>query len=178
MPRHDHKLSCLADVGGKLVYKCGSNNPRPKKLKQTRILGVPLAGHPSLKKPLRAAGRKPAMNEAEKFFHEHAGYGYNPKKETKEQGRRSGAKRLARAEAIASSRGWQYEWEEDPEEWQGDVGERPSEVLTAVLRDEDGNVLASLGGVGLSGNFAEDRRYRRTVEAELALQAASEKGLL
>jgi hypothetical protein len=106
------------------------------------------------------------------FFYRHAGWGYTPGKETKAQGRKRGAKALARAEAEASARGWRVDWEGDPEEYQmGDAEtEHPKEVLGAVMRDEHGHVLASLWGIG-----DPDRNYSRVVEAELALEALGGK---
>ena len=42
----------------------------------------------------------------------------------------------------------------------------PDEVLIAVLKDADGHVLESLGGIG-----DPSPSYQRLVEAELALEA-------
>ena len=105
---------------------------------------------------------------AAQFFYKHAGWGYTPGKETKAQGQRRGAKLLAEAEAEAARRGWRVKWEDDQLPYEiGDAEtEMPSEVLTAVLYDENGNVLASLGGIA-----DPDRNYGRVVEAELALEA-------
>ena len=47
------------------------------------------------------------------FFHKHAGYSWDPKKETHEQGRRRCARELADAEQTAAARGWRVEWEHD-----------------------------------------------------------------
>jgi hypothetical protein len=103
------------------------------------------------------------------FFRKNAGYATRSG-ESKAKAKTRGAQALARAEAEAAARGWTVDWEEDPEEWQG-CDERPFEVLTAVLRDADGNVLASLGGIGMSGNRIQDRAYARVMEAELASEA-------
>jgi hypothetical protein len=103
------------------------------------------------------------------FFHKHAGYAVR-RGESKAKAKTRGALALARAEAEAEARGWTVDWEEDPEEWQGDIA-RPFEVLTAVLRDADGHVRASLGGVGMTGNQRTDADYKRVVEAELADEA-------
>lgn len=109
----------------------------------------------------------PKLRKAYDFFKEHAGYVV---------GRRGmGALELARAEAYADEHGWEAIWEDDPEEWLLDV-ERPEEVLTCVLRDENGVVIGSLGGIDMSGNTRQDRDYRRVVEAELALEAMPDKG--
>jgi len=75
---------------------------------------------------------------------------------------------------LAESLGWTVDWEEDPEEYQsGGEWDQPKEVYVALLRDEEGNVLTSLGGIG-----DPDRNFARVTEAELALEAASEAGLL
>jgi len=124
--------------------------------------------------------KKNRRKAAEDFFYEHGGFGYDPKKETKTQGRRRSAKEAAKAEEIASRLGWTFEWEHDQEPYEmGDAEtEMPAEVLTCVLRDENGQVLESLGSIGMSGNLKKDRDYGRTVEADLAHEAAHRKGLL
>ena len=112
---------------------------------------------------------------AVKFFIRHAGSGYDPKKETKAQGRRRGAVALAKAEAEAEKRGWTVEWkhEEDPDlSWADDEQrEAIDEVLYATLRDDAGQSLASLGNITFGKNSVHNRRYGRVVEAELALEA-------
>jgi hypothetical protein len=96
------------------------------------------------------------------FFKEWAGYVV---------GRRGqGALRLARAEALGKELGLVFEWEFDPEPWDGD-GPAPDEVLCCGCRDvdEDGwplEVLSSLCGIA-----DPDRNYCRVVEAELAWEA-------
>jgi hypothetical protein len=104
------------------------------------------------------------------FFRKHAGYARKPS-ESVSHARARCARELARAEAEASARGWRVEWEGDPEPYQiGDAeDEMPSEVLGAVLRDENGHVLGSLWGIG-----DPTRQYRRVVEAELADEALYE----
>lgn len=104
---------------------------------------------------------------AEEFFYEHAGYSYGPD-QTPEQGRCETATKLAEAEAYAAKRGWRVDWQDDPEPYQlGDAAtEMPSQVLCAVLCDDDGAVLESLGGIG-----DPSPEYRRVVDAELALEA-------
>ena len=114
--------------------------------------------------------RRSRSSSAKSFFYKHAGWGYAPGKETKAQGRRRGAKLLAHAEKEAERRGWRVEWEDEisPDlSWMDDDERAEShEVLTAVLRDENGGVLASLGNI-----TEPDRNYGRVVEAELALEA-------
>lgn len=119
-------------------------------------------------------------SEAEKFHHQHGGFSYDPKKETKAQGKRRSAQQAAKAEKIAEELGWRFEWENDPEPYEmGDAEtEAPDEVLTCVLYDENGDVLASLGGIGMSGTQRERKNYGRVIEAELAMEGASNRGLL
>lgn len=103
----------------------------------------------------------PNLRRAFKFFHANAGYIVGE--------RAKGAISLARAEQEASSRGWNYEWKPDEigaQEWYCQCGCVPEEVLGCILRDEEGNILASLWGIG-----DPDRNYRRVVEAELASEA-------
>lgn len=124
------------------------------------------------RKPGKSAGswdRAAPSARAVDFFRKHAGYAVSAG-ESKARARTRGAQALARAEAEATARGWRVDWEEDPEEWQGD-SERPFEVLSAVLRDAEGRVLASLGSIGMTGNRRTDADYGRVVEAELAAEA-------
>lgn len=123
-----------------------------------------------------------ARSEAEKFFYKHAGYAYpaGASKAQRERARWDNAKALADAEREAEERGWAVEWDHDPEaetDWMDEEQLRDFEngrleVLNALLTDEDGNVLASLGGVALYGN-SEGRATARVVEAELAVEALS-----
>ena len=110
--------------------------------------------------------------QAVAFFRKNAGYSYKTGavKSVKAKARTAHATSLAQAEAEAEARGWTVRWEDDPEEWQG-CDERPFEVLNAVLLDESGQVLESIGSVGMSGNRSTDRDYGRVIEAELAEEA-------
>ena len=118
---------------------------------------------------VHATKKTAPSTKAVDFFRKHAGYSMRPG-ESKAKAQTRGGQALARAEAEAKARGWTVDWEDDPEEWQGDV-ERPFEVLTAVLRDASGQVLASLGGNGMTGNRKDDADARRVIEAELADEA-------
>ena len=97
------------------------------------------------------------MAPAEQFFFDNAaGYSYDPKAETPEQGRAKCAQRLAAAEAEADRRGWWVEWADDDEE---DGAPR----WCALLRDSGSAVLGALGGLdGCDGPYA------RVVAADLA----------
>jgi hypothetical protein len=117
----------------------------------------------------------PQKQTPEQFFYEHAGYSYDPKKETPKQGRQRGAKALARAEAKASRLGYSFEWEIDQISDSSDFSnERPAyELYFCRMRDQKGQTLDTLGGIdfGRDGSPWGDP-YRRVVEAELALEAA------
>lgn len=108
------------------------------------------------------------------FFHEHAGYGYTPGKETPEQGRQRGAERLAQAEADARDAGFSFQWFVDPEITSADFDDSPDPwaLWCCTIRNADGKVVGSLGGIdfGRDGEPWGDP-YRRVVEAELALEA-------
>lgn len=121
-----------------------------------------------------------AQTQAEKFFYKHAGYSVSPG-ESKETARRRGARELARAEAEAERRGWTYEWEYDEEadtsfldaKGLADLEAGRTELLAVVLRDQNGNVLESLGGVHVRAHRGIQDPQGRVVEAELALEALS-----
>ena len=113
-----------------------------------------------------------------RFFQEHAGYATPP-------GRMACAKALAQAEIEAEANEFTFEWEgeQDPDwSWFTDSRGRSAEPserdiqLCCLLKDEDGKVLASLGGIHFNTwNWYADP-YRRVVEAELASEAlASDK---
>lgn len=109
------------------------------------------------------------------FFKQHAGYSYDPKTETQEQGRRRCARALARAERLAKDIGLTCEFEYDTlgcigcdcdsEDCACSTGAE-HEVLCAVVRDDCGNSLASLGSI-----CGATREYRRVVSAELFSEA-------
>lgn len=107
--------------------------------------------------------------EAVAFFLEHAGWSYNPRTETAEDGRRRGAEDLADAEAWAESRGLEVDWMADNDaDTSCACGEDHGPAYGAVLRAEDRTALESLWGITLDG---WDDPYRRVVAAELALEA-------
>lgn len=102
--------------------------------------------------------------EAFEFFRDHGGGVVGE--------RALGALHLARAEAYASDQRWRFEWSDDQDadlSWcecaDGRV-KHHHEVLWCCLRDADGKVLESLGGI-----VDADRAYGRVIEAELASEA-------
>lgn len=114
-----------------------------------------------------------AAERAFAFFYEHAGFSWNPKTETKEDGRKRCAETLVKAERDAASLGFGFEWSVDDcdsSEWSDDP--EPWAQWVCVCKDENGNVLASLCGIdfGRDGDPWGDP-YARVVEAELASEA-------
>lgn len=120
------------------------------------------------------------LTAAQTFFFEHAGYSY-PTGATaakRKAARVENAKALAAAEPAANSRGWTFEWEydDDPDtSWMSDedladLHSGRTELLSVLLKDEQGNVLDSLGGVHVKAPARNDP-YVRVVEAEMAAQA-------
>lgn len=111
------------------------------------------------------------MNEsAVEFFHENAGWGYNPATETPEEGRMRGARLLAEAEAWAREVGLRFDWRDDWDvdhvaefDCYEDEGPTTCESAAAWLGR---TVVAALGCI----DDATDE-YRRVIEAELALEA-------
>lgn len=107
------------------------------------------------------------------FFRTHAGFSYDPAKETKAQGRARYARALAKAEVAALFAGLHFAWEvddidsrdfsDDPEPWA---------LYACTAYNATGDAVAHLGGIdfGRDGTPHADP-YRRVVEAELALEA-------
>ena len=123
----------------------------------------------------KAARAKQTLTREEFFFYENAGYSYDTKSETAEQGRIRCAKGLARAETEASRFGWVCEWLRDDSGCSGcDCGSedcdcstgKPHETLGCVLKDANGDTLESLWGI-----CGPSQSYARVVETELASEA-------
>jgi hypothetical protein len=99
---------------------------------------------------------------AYRFFFANAGYIVGHRAEC--------ALDLARAEQHAHENDWQAEWVADEFadlSWMPDEEQRqPHEVYGCLLKDDNGNVLASLWGIT---DF--DNAYMRVVAAELAAES-------
>lgn len=109
------------------------------------------------------------------FFFKHAGFSYDPKTETKTQGRIRCARSLAHAEQTARELDWRFEWSDDwslgcsHKEFYGAdsaYAEREPETCESCLLFDGDRVLASLSCI----DDADDN-YRRVIQAELALEA-------
>jgi hypothetical protein len=122
----------------------------------------------------KAAQRiRASLTAREAFFFDNAGYSYHTATEKPEQGRARCARELARAEVYAGEQGWEFTWEDDwmcgshvREFGRESYEHEPSTCESCVLRDAEGNVLASLGCIDDA-----DSNYRRVIEAELASEA-------
>jgi len=121
----------------------------------------------------KRAQAKRLLSPDELFFYDHAGYSYDHKKESPEQGHIRCALALAKAEQIARQLGWSVGWSDD---WAcgshtKEFGEdayptEPTTCEAAILVDRNDEVLASLGCIDDAS-----AEYRRVVEAELADEA-------
>jgi hypothetical protein len=114
------------------------------------------------------------------FFHEHAGFAYDPKRETEAQGRLRRARQLAAGEAWAQEEGYSFDWQEDPYStsaaWiesgeDGGPDRNPWATWYCHMIDAGGEEQRGLYGV----DFGRDGQpwgdpYRRVVEAELAAE--------
>lgn len=134
----------------------------------------------TLSKPTKAGRSKETkarkqLTTDEFFFYQNAGYSYDTKTQTAEQGRIQCAKDLAKAEEEAQRTEWEFEWEWDecPDlSWMSDEErEQDHEVLCCRIVDPE-NPRYSLAS--LCGITDPDSNYRRVIEAELASEALHE----
>lgn len=108
--------------------------------------------------------------EAVSFFYEHAGYGYDPAKETPEQGRQNCAEMLADAEMYALNHGYTFEWTIDEDSDSSDFCEgEPYPLWICQMFDSNGWSAGHLCGIDLgSDGSPHNNHYVRVIEAELA----------
>lgn len=126
------------------------------------------------------------MTEQEQFFYDNAGFSYDPKCETSEQGRERCAKDLAAAESYARELDWSFEWQMEsenpvdvlgePDEVNGPFYDPTNDFSVCLLwgSQDTPEILQSLGMIEESKNTRERMNYRRVVEAELASEAMCE----
>lgn len=120
---------------------------------------------------LNARQRKGADMKHTKFFYKHAGYSYDPKRETGQAGRWRCARMLAEAEAWARNAGVYFEWGldgNDSSEWSDEKPYRPTYECVAIL---NGKCVGALCGID-----DNTMPYRRVVEAEIACEAMPKGG--
>lgn len=106
-----------------------------------------------------------------RFFHEHAGYSWDPKIETAEEGHIRCAEQLANAELWAKRHSVTFEWEQDEDCWGDDKFQM---CVTAIY---PGGEYVSLGGIECDPELGgPDDDNKRVCEAEMALALASDMG--
>ena len=98
------------------------------------------------------------MDSNQQFFYDHAGYSYDPKTETPDEGRHRCAVALADAEQRWLASGALFIVDPDEDNGPDSVG--------MLIVGPDGTVLASLWAIE-----GADDNYTRVVRAELALEA-------
>jgi hypothetical protein len=111
------------------------------------------------------------MTTEQQFFYDEAGYSYGMN-ETPEEGRRRGAAVLAAAERAINKFNWHVNWINGDDCIGCDCGTdckcctgEPHDCYQAVLKDEEGKYLASLGSI-----CEPSWNYRRVIEANLAAE--------
>ena len=112
------------------------------------------------------------MNSTEQFFYDNAGWAYDPKTETSDQGRRRCARSLAVAEQWRITNGAWFQWEQDDIDSSFFSDEQPVTPLfwCGMYLPGHKHPVQSLGGIDDRGSA-----YARIIQAELALQEMSEQ---
>ncbi len=114
-----------------------------------------------------------AHKKAIQFYYDNAGYSYNPKTETKEQGRIRCAKTLADAAVWATDEGIEFLWDMDIDmdssEWTDE--QPPWATYNCTALNWKGEAVAHICGCdfGRDGNPHTDS-YARVIQAELAAE--------
>ncbi len=117
------------------------------------------------------------------FFYEHAGFSYDPKTETVEQGKRRCSKAMEAAEQEGKARGIEFNWMNDDMACSGcDCGDSdcacgngtPHETLVCVAYAKCQCCGLKVARASLGGICGATDEYRRVVEAELAMEALDE----
>lgn len=114
------------------------------------------------------------LTKDQAFFFEHAGYSYDPKTQTPEQGRTQCAIDLAAAEEKARNAGVSFMWEIDPDIdssfFKGNKHRFDAYALWQVTAySAEGERLDGMGGVDFGrGGSPRGDTYRRVCEAEIA----------
>lgn len=113
---------------------------------------------------------KADMRERVAFFHAHAGWSYDPKTETAEEGRARCARELARAELIGALLHVDYTWSIDEDCTSAEFSDEYPPYECWVLVAETCGASWSLGGIDLGRDRTplDCPDYKRVVEAELA----------
>lgn len=112
------------------------------------------------------------LNQDEQFFFDNAGYSYDPKTQTPEQGHIETAQQLAKAELLARIQGYSYSWEIDKDIDSSEFQKgKPYSLWCVAMYDNNGRVVGAMGGVDFGKKGSPySNNYRRVVEAELAYE--------
>lgn len=111
----------------------------------------------------------------EQFFYDNAGYSYDPKTETAEDGRKRMARELAAAEDAMKKGPYFISVERDPEPYDGDMpydGPMWIVELMSVKGSTESELVGSVGGVAC---YEETDPYIRVIGAELAREHLPEE---
>lgn len=110
------------------------------------------------------------ISKAARFFFDHAGWSYDPKRQSPAAGRTKCAEQLAEAEAaffdVEAYCNWSFKVAPDFEQPHDDEG-RPQ--WSMWIEDTDGRCVASLHAID-----DDSTNYRRVVRAELASELLDE----
>lgn len=109
------------------------------------------------------------MNERTQHFYDHAGWSYDPTKETSEQGRRRNARMLAEAELWFMDSVAECDWDIDYDADRSGVEHSEPLWRCHVWHGDEHEYL---GGIDLGECWDDDnaKAYKRVVRAELAAQ--------
>lgn len=113
------------------------------------------------------------LSKAEQFFFDNAGYSYDPRTQTKAEGKTKSAIAMASAELEAAQSGISFRWEEDGTINSSEFSsKRPYYTLwCCVARSQDGETSTALCGIDFGrGKEPWGSPYRRVVEAELSME--------
>ena len=110
---------------------------------------------------------EPSTSSDAQFFHDNAGWSYDPTTETPEEGRARTAERLAAAEQRLKSGPYFIRVVPDDEPWDGDVP-WDGPIWTVGLYSVEDNAAPQLIGSLSSVACEEGDAYLRVVAAELA----------
>jgi hypothetical protein len=128
------------------------------------------------------SSRAKKLTQREKMFYEnvHLLRGNTPAEQ--KRNRYEDARALTRAEQWADDSGYTFEWTEDPHglDTLGDIDPKDvSEILQVVMKDADGNVVASLGGIVIPKGWTTRQAQNEgdVHAAHLALEAMGEREL-
>lgn len=116
--------------------------------------------------------KQTAKQSAYFFFLRNAGYSYDPKTQTPQQGRSETARKLAKAERDARALGYTFQWADDwgigshvKEFGSESYPTEPTTCEICIMRNDGGTIVQTLGCVDDA-----TQEGRRVIEAQLAME--------